>query len=802
MNPLWQNLRFSARMLIRQPGFSLVVILTLALGIGATTAIFSVVHGVALKPLSLPDSHRLQQVGWTWRGWLGGLDDAQFRHFREHQESFAGFAAGTGASFTLVDGGGGARVSGLHVSTGYFETLGVLPALGRPILEADDQVGAAATVVLSDGLWRSRYGADAGLLGRDVSLDGRPYRVIGIMPAGFSDYSGAQLWTPLAPVAASIGQGTNYVAIGRLREGVSPAQAQAEFEALAAAWMDMQGQDWPRDVGFAVTPLREALAHQVRLPLFLLLGATGFVLLIACANVANLMLARAQARTRELAIRAAVGASRGRLSQQVLVESLLLALLGAGFGLMLAVPGVELLMALQADALPRGSEVALDPVAFGFALLLALASGALAGLAPAWRAARRELSDPLKGIEAGVTRRRLPLPPLRSLLVGGQVALALVLLVGAGLLVQTFAHLARVDPGFAPERTLAAQFWTSGTRHGDTQAVTALHQRLAERALALPGVSAAGVVVAGLPLERGGNLGVRREGASPDQGFSADYRSISPGYLEALGTQILRGRSFSEADDAGAPSVAIVNEAFARATFEGGEALGQRLHVADGLREIVGVVADVRSFLDRPAPPTLFLPVAQSPHGTMALFEGWFPSHLVLRTELAPASLAPALAQLMREVDPGLPVGAIRPMEEVFAAALADRRFLASLMGAFSILALLLAAVGVYGVLSYSIGRRTREIGIQVALGAGREQVLRQVLVQGLRPVAAGMALGLLGAWALGGLMQGLLVGVASFDPRTHAAVVLTLALVAFAACLAPALRATRADPLLALRHE
>ncbi len=802
MSQLWQNLRFALRMLLRQPGFAAVVVLTLALGIGANTAIFSVVHGVVLKPLALPDSERLLRVGWSYRQWFGSIDEAQFRHFGEHQDSFSHFAASTGASFTLVGDDGGLRVVGLHVSAGYFETLGVMPALGRPFVDEDDRDGAPATVILSDQLWRGRFGADPGLLGRDIRLDDRPYRVVGVMPAAFDDLSAAMLWTPLAPVARSIGQGTNYQAIGRLRDGATAAQADAEFGSLARAWLGAHGRNSPEGLGFAVMPFRDALARQVRTPLFLLLGAVAFVLLIACANVANLMLARATARAKEMAVRAAIGASRQRLSLQVLTESVLLAVIGALLGLLLAAWGIEALLALQGEALPRAGEVGLDLRAFVFSLLLALLVGLLAGLLPAWQASRRDLNAPLKGIAGLALPRRLPLPGLRSVLAGGQVALALVLLVGAGLLIQTFAHLARVDPGFAPERVLAAQFWTSGTRHQDSEAIATLHQALVERVSALPGVSAAGVVVAGLPLQRGGNLGGLFEGRPESESFGFDYRSVTPGYFDALGLSLRQGRLLDNGDVAGAPAVAVVNEAFARIHASESGLIGRRLQLTGRSYEIVGVVGDVRSYLDDAAPPTVLLPVAQSSAQTMGLFEGWFPSHLLVSSDLPPASLVAAVREAMREVDRELPLGSIRPMDEVLATALAGQRFHMSLMSVFAGLALALAAIGVYGVLAYSVARRTREIGIHVALGAGSRAVLGKVLAQGMRPVLGGMLAGLFGAWLLSRLMAGMLFGVEPFDPATFAVVVAAVGAVALVACLLPALRATRADPLAALRQE
>lgn len=798
-----QNLRHALRSLSRQPGFALMAILTLALGIGANTAMFSVVHGVVLKPLPYPQAERLMEAGWHYREFFFGMDQAQFDHLATHQRSLQHLVARTGASFTLGGEGGSERIGAQHVSADYFRVLGVQPALGRMFSAEDDRRGVAPTVIIDDALWRRRFNADPGVIGRSLRLDEVEHSIIGVMPRGFRDTVQASVYVPLAPVAGTIGQGTNYTVLGRLADGVSAEQAREELAALAGQWQVDTGWGVEGGVRFGLLPLRDAIARDVRGPLLLLSAALGFVLLIACANVANLLVVRGAARSREIAIRSALGASKGRLGRLVLTESVLIALAGGLAGLAVASVGADLLVQMRADTLPRVDEVGLDLRVFGFSLALAVLTGVLVGLPSALQAGSGDLTGTLKGAAAGGAQRT-PMAYLRQGLVTGQVALALVLLVGAGLLIQTFANLNRVDPGFDPGRVLAAQFWTSGTQHRSSEDIARFADALAERVGSLPGVTSVGVVAAGLPLERGGNIGVALPEQGADAGFGADYRSVSPGYFDALGVGILRGRGVAAGDGASAARVVVVNEAFARRHFGEADPLGRRLLIADEAWDVVGVVADVRSRLDQPAPATVFLPLAQTPLETLRIFEGWFPMNLVVGTApgMDPFALTVPVTQAFGALDADVPVGRVAGMEAVLAHSIGEQRFNMSLMTVFAVLALVLAAIGVYSVLAYLVARRTREIGIQVALGAGRRDVIGMVLRQGMLPVAIGLGLGLVGAVFLARFLGGMLFEVAAFSVPVFLLVALVLTAVAALACLLPALRASRVAPMLALRAE
>jgi predicted permease len=802
MEALWQDLRYSFRVLRRQPGFTLVAVLTLALGLGANTAIFTVVHNVVLRPLPYPESDRIYQTAWVWpdTAGYGNFDHTLFTFLRENQRSFAAYAAFTRVGFNLTAERNAERTYGYHVSADYFRVLGAEPALGRGFLPEDDLPGAPKTAVISHGLWQRSLGGDPGVIGRTIRLDGQPYEIIGVMPAGFETYPAADIWAPIAPVAQTIGGGWNYSVIGRLRPDVSRQQAQAEFDALLADYRSQRPHAVQGVAGLGVVPYASVLSSDVRTPLFVLFGAIGFVLLIACANVANLLLARATTRDREIAVRAALGAPKLRLARLLITESVLIALLGAAAGLAVASWSVGALLELRPGWMPRAEHVGLDGWAFGFAVALALVTGILAGAAPAAHALRGDLGASLKeGGRTGASAARLR---LRNLLVAGEVALSLMLLAGAGLLIQTFANLLRVDPGFDPGRVLSAQFWITGTRYESSEQVAALYDDIVARIEAMPGVTAAGVAACGLPLERGGNAPMRLESAPPDALFAADYRPVTPRLLAALGVNVRRGRGFTEADRSGAAPVAVVSESFARRYFDDREPLGERILVFDQPYQVVGVAGDLRSFLNEPAYPTLYVPLSQAPFEVLRLFDGWFPTSVVVATSVRPAALVAGVERALREADPQLPLGRVRPMEDVYASAIASERFHMTLLGIFAGLALALAAVGIYGVLSYAVSQRTREIGIRVALGAERRDILRTVLRQGMAPVLAGMALGLAGAFYLSRLLAGMLFQVEPGDPLVLTLVALVLVAVALAASLLPALRATRVDPAVALRHE
>jgi predicted permease len=555
-----------------------------------------------------------------------------------------------------------------------------------------------------------------------------------------------------------------------------------------------------QDIGLDLFPYQDLVAGPVRTPVRVLFGAIGFVLLIACANVANLVLGRATTRERELALRAALGAGRGRLLRGLVAESLILALAGGALGLLLANWGLQGLLAMVPAGLPRAETIRLDGWAFAFTFGLSLLTGIVFGLAPAWRTARRDLHERLREgtgrATEGMARGRA-----RGALVVGEVALSVVLLVGAMLLLRTFANLLRTDPGFATDHLLTAEIWLRGTRYDSTGTIGAFYRELTERLEALPGVRSAAVVEAGLPLQRGGNLGVQVDGEWLR--MASEYRTVTPNYLQVLGVPLVRGRMFTAGDAAGAEPVAIVNQAFAQRHLGDAEALGRVLKLGgDAPRRVIGVVGNLKSFIGAPAAPGVFIPSAQTSAGMTRGFSSWYPIHVVVRTAVEPAVLGDPLARTIRETDAAVPVGRVRTMEEVLAGSLAFQRFVMLLLSLFAAMGVVLAAVGIYGVMSYSAARRTHEIGVRLALGAVPGDVVRLVLRRGMALTGAGVVLGLAGALALTRLLASTLFGVTPTDPLTFGAVTALLAVVALMACYLPARRAAGGDPVEALRYE
>ncbi|MGE5744973.1 MAG: ABC transporter permease, partial [Gemmatimonadota bacterium] len=794
-----QDLRYALRTLAKAPGFAAVAVLTLALGIGANTAIFSALYGVLLRPLPYPDAERLVQFAYTY----GGYHDAQattyerFRYLQgNHGDVFDALAATTGVGATLLSGTEGVHVQLLRVSRDYFRAMGVQPSLGRTFLDEEDQPGGSNAVILSHALWQQRFGGDSGVVGKAVQLDGTPYTVVGVMPDGFGSPYPADAWSTLAQVARTIGSGQNLEVIGRLAPGLTVARANARLQPMLAGYAATFRTGTETRLGF--DSYRALIGVGVRAPLRILFGAIALVLLIACANVASLLLGRATRRRRELALRAALGASRGRLVRQLLAESALLALLGGGGGLLLAGWGLSTLRSLAAAALPRTGDIRLDGWALGFTLLVSLVTGIVFGLLPAWQAARTDLQETLKegARTIGGGRGRL-----RHGLVAAEIALSLVLLVGAGLLLRTFANLLHSDPGFDPGHIVAAELWLTGSRYDTAPAVASYYADLRRRVAALPGVRSAAIVEAGLPLNRGGNTGVKVNGGDY---VGADYRAVTPGFFETLGASLRRGRTLSDADGATSEPVVVINEAFERRYLEGVDPLGAMVLVAEagGVRRVVGVVGDITSGIGRPAQPTVFIPAAQEPAGMMLGFNGWFPIHLLARTVGSPASYPALLARAMRAADPAIPVGLVRTMDDVLATSLAVRRFEMVLLALFAGLAATLAAVGIYGLMSYLVTQRVREFGIRVALGARRRDVFGIVMRRGVILAATGIVLGLLGALALTRLLASQLYGVRPVDLLTLAAVTGGVVLLALAACYIPAWRGTKVDPVVALRTE
>ncbi|HEV2351266.1 MAG TPA: ABC transporter permease [Terriglobia bacterium] len=807
MGNLLQDLRYGLRTLVKNPGFTLVAVLTLALGIGANTAMFSVVYGVLMRPLPYPDPQRIVEISREYRGKLiySGYTANAFDFWSQHNQPFQYIAASTGVGFNLMGAGRPEHIAALRVSSQYFNVFGVQPFIGRNFGPDDDRYGGPSVAVLSYGLWKEHCSGDPGAIGRAVLLDGAPFTVIGVMPEGFAGIPPAALWTTIEPVRDSIGRGQNYDVIARLKPDVSAPRANSYLAGIAQRFVQ-ENYQWMKEedrqqLSFAAAPYGYVISNDVRTPLLVLFAAIGLVLLIACVNVANLMLARTAARNREIALRAALGAGRGRILRQLLTESLLLALFGAAGGLLVALGGVNFLLGLAPDVLPRAKDIALNGWALLFTAGIALLTGILFGLAPAVQAARTNLNETLKESEGRATlsfrRRRMS-----AGMVSAELALALILLVGSGLLMRTFASLLSTDSGFNPHHLLSLQIWTTGSKYNSTPALSSFYDELVRRIEAIPGVKSAAVVAAGLPLERGGNVnpGVRVDGRL--QHPSVDYREVTPEYLRTLGAPLEAGRFFTASDAPDSAKVTVVNAAFAQEYFHGQNALGRHLLVDKTELEVVGVAGDVRSSLNEPAPPTFFVPMSQMDFEGDRLFQGWFPTSILVRTEVTPLALSHPVESAISGADPNIPMGHTRSMDEVLALSLAFNRFLMTLMSVFAGLALALASVGVYGVIAYSVEQRRHEIGIRMALGASRRNVLGLILRQGLVLSLIGTAAGLSGALALARVMRSMLFGVQPTDPATYAVVALLLTGVALLASYLPARRATKVDPMVALRYE
>ena len=802
-----QDLRQALRAFRRTPAFTTVAVLTLALGIGANAAIFSVVNGVLLRPLPYPDPDRLVMV-WTYNPRQGFDKDVgtypNFEDWRRQSRSFQELAAYTGSSYTLAGFGDPAQIRGAVVTPGFFETLGVPARYGRIFAAQDGIAGSHRVVVLSHGLWVRRFGGDAGIIGRSVPLSGVSHEVVGIMPDGFAHPADAELWTPLAPseryAELMQSRGTFWLTVmGRLRAGLSRAAAQAEMDGIAARLE----REYPANAGLGVrlVSLHEEIVGDVRRPLLILLGAVGFVLLIACANVANLLLTRAAARQRELAIRAALGAGRARIARQLLTESLVLALAGGAAGLLLASWAVDLLHALAPSNLPRLSLVGLDARVLAYTAVAALFTGLIFGLAPVSQSSSsaEALKDGARGGSEGRRGRRL-----RSALAVGEIATALVLVISAGLLIRSFIALTRVDLGFETRGLLAMRLQLPRAAYPHQEQIAAFYERLTEGIRALPGVESAGatstILLPALPQ----SAGLIVEGRPPDISEGArvpvPYDAVTPGFFDTLRIPLLKGRTFTAADGPGAPAVAMVNEAFERRFFPDRDPLGRRVAFGDTPGAdttwftIVGVVADTRrAGVDRAPWAEMYFPHAQAQDPAM---------FVLLRTSGDPVRLAAAAQAAVWAIDRNQPVTSIRTLREMVDARQANRRFTTLLLVVFASVALVLATIGVYGVIAYSTAQRTQEIGIRMALGAERAHVLRLVLAEGVRIGIIGLAIGLAASAAATRLLTGLLFGVPRWDPVTFAAVPMLLLGIAAIASWLPARRAVRLDPVAAMRRD
>jgi putative ABC transport system permease protein len=807
---MYNDLRYAIRQLIKNPGFTIVAVLTLALGIGANTAIFSVCEAVLLKPLPYSDSDRIVML---WEQWLQGstvglVAPANFFDWREQSRSFGEMAAiNPNPNFVLTGQGEPARLTGAAVSSNLFSLLGTRITFGRDFLGEEDRPGRDRVVILSYSTWLHHLEGQPDIVGKNITLNDINYTVVGVLPREFefvskaSDFEGRNqfdVWVPLAlNNREKLQRNTHFLRVfGRLRAGVTLTQAQAELDIIAAN-LRLLYPEWNKKTGIAAVPFIEQVTTNIRTALGTLLGAVGFVLLIACANVANLLLSRAAARQKEMALRAALGASRLRLGQQLLTESILLAIVGGSMGLFLASAAIRVLVPYLPSDLPRASSISVDVRVLAFTGLISLVTGILFGLAPMFLTRQVNTNDSLKesARTAGGIQSRL-----RSGLVVGQMAIALVLLIGAGLMARSFWSLLHVSPGFRTEHILTARLSLSGSRYPDARRIASFQRELLERVRNMPGVQSTGLT-AYLPLSGSDNAwGFVIEGRPAlrtGEYNMAKYRPASPGYFETIGIPLLRGRGFDSADNADGPFVVVINESMARSHWGLQNPLGQRLQFGPPKwRTVIGVVGDVRhEGLDAETRPEMYVPFSQAPNNEAR-------TTIVIRTVVDPTAVTAAVRKVVSAIDAAVPLDQVETLEHRVSASVGQPRFRTALVAAFSLLALLIASIGIYGVMNYLVIQRTREFGIRLAVGATKGDVLRLVLGRAAVLIVAGLCLGLFGSVLLARLVASLLYGVTPLDSLAFGAGSLLLSAVALFASYIPARRATRVDPMVALRCE
>jgi predicted permease len=821
METLLQDLRYGLRIMWRAPAFSVAAVLTLALGIGATTAVFSIVNAILLKPLPYPEP---EEIVIPWRltppGVNLGFNEApwgrlDFQIMAGDAKTFQSLGAFKSESFSLTGMGDPQLLEGLKASAGFFPALGVVPAMGRTFTAEEDQPGHDHEVVLSYGLWRDQFGASPRILGQAIQLDGSAYTVIGIMPAGFifprgEEMPGSfnfpraiQFWVPLALSSGPVpkDEPQELAVVGRLKPGKTIDQAQAEMNVFSKRLEILYGRVGRGWFNSRVTPLSRQVTGDTRRPLLLILGAVGVVLSLACSNVAGLLLARSLGRRREFTLRAALGAAHRRLMRQLLTESLLLAAAGGILGVFLAAACIRLTKIFGPSSIPRLHEAGLDPWVLAFALGTTLATGILFGLAPAIGASRANLVESLK--EGGSrSAGSAGTPRIRKVLLVSQMALAVVLAAAAGLLGRTFFQLLSVDPGFNAEHVLTFQSSLPPSTYPRPETMVAFYQRALEQLRSVAGVQSAAIVET-VPMDGGpdgSSIRIPDHPQDPKTSRFANYTIASPGYFSAVGTPLLRGRGFLETDTADSLQVVVINNAMAKKYWPGEDPLGKQVGLASTrfpLMVIVGIAADVKHLSLREDPgPEMYVPYTQNPFPSMATMR------VVLRTQADPASVIGGVRQSIHSVDPDLPVAKVTTLRTIVSNSLAQLRFSLLLLGAFAALAVLLAAIGMYGVISHSVSQRAQEIGIRMALGARRGSVFAMVLGQGARLAGLGILIGLIATLGISRMMVSFLYGVRGVDPATFAMVALLLAAVALAACYVPARRAMRTDPMVALRSE
>jgi putative ABC transport system permease protein len=807
MTTLLQDIRFAVRGFRKSPGFTAVAVLTLALGIGANTAIFSVVHGVLLAPLPFREPDRLVSVA-HWYPQINlraGVSAPGISYYREHAQAFESLSAFTGWNANLTVDGVPERVLGQLVQADYFRTLGVPVLAGWPFGPDEEVASGRQTLIISDGLWTRAFARDPAILERTLVINGEAYQVVGVVAGGLDQTNPVEMWAPLVFEPQQLSPnfwGNEYMGtVGRLREGITLEAGQADLDRLAEQVRNLDGNPRNENWGLILTPLREQLFGNIRPALLVLMGAVAFVLLIACANLANLLLVRASARQRELAVRTALGAGRGRLVRQLLTECLVLSVIGGAAGLLVAQLAVGGFTAINPGNLPRAASIGLNGTVLLFALLVSLGIGVLFGLAPAWQVSRPAvfgmLKDGLRGTGAGMGRGSL-----RATLVVSEIALSLVLLIGAGLMIKTFGNLTEVDVGFQAEGVMTAAISLPAARYPDSTSRAVFIDRVLEGVRSLPGVELAASVT-GLPMTgQNSTRSFQVEGHETPEGQSGpwgDFRIASAGYFEAMRIPLRQGRSFTPADRAGAPLVVIVDEVLAERYWPGEAAIGKRIGWGGGpdgtvWREVVGVVSHVVMTGAREDLHTqMYIPVAQQPPAGMML---------VARAQGNPAALAEPIRRVVTGLDPDQPVFDTQSMSTRLAGSTAQSRFTMLLLGLFGAIALALAGIGIYGVMSYSVAQQTRELGIRLALGAETGSVLRLVLNRGLVLAVTGILAGLALAFWLGRLIQSQLYEVSPRDPAVFVLVAVVLGVVAVLSSYLPARRATRVDPIVALRAE